>query len=355
MNSSTLCTRCLRTFRHSVGTGSRANSYRSFSSAVQRYEQAADLPGQRATTGRPLKRTNATSSIPSRAAATATTHGITTKPEPSATEPITQSSSPYASSQNNVGDMPSAEEVSQMQKQIQRGMQPDSIVTRLAKGLRKTAKSTTDTYVIYGETERIFKVCAKQADYTIPEDQRTSILTGKGPPKAADGADLGQPVGPSWWYDTLGLEPTFATWSQVTYLHMYIITLRFRDLETPAASRDYQRYLNEHFSHAAEDKMVLLHNMSARSIRNKYLKDLFLQWRGCLTAYDEGLVKGDAVLAGAIWRNVFRGDENVDWEKVAQVVSFLRNATRTFGNQDLYDIVHQADGPKGLWAQTHAS
>lgn len=240
-----------------------------------------------------------------------------------------------------------------MQKQIRMGMQPDSIVTRLAKGLRKTAKSTTDTYIIYGQTERIFKVCAKQADYTIPEDQRTSILTGKGPPKSADGADMGQAVAPSWWYDTLGLEPTFATWSQVTFLHMYIITLRFRDLETAAASRDYQRYLNEHFSHAAEDKMVLLHNMSARSIRNKYLKDLFLQWRGCLTAYDEGLIKGDAVLASAIWRNVFRGDENVDWEKVAQVVSFLRTATQTFGNQDLYEIVHNSDGPKGLWAQTH--
>ncbi|KEF63376.1 uncharacterized protein A1O9_01353 [Exophiala aquamarina CBS 119918] len=241
-----------------------------------------------------------------------------------------------------------------MQKQIKLGLRSDTLTTRLAKGLRKSAKSTTESYIVYGETEAIFKACASQADYTIPEDQRMSILTGKGPPKTADGADLGHAIAKSWWYDTIGLEPTFASWSQVTYLHMYIITLRLRNLETADACRNYQRYLTEHFSHAAEDKMVLLHNMSARSIRNKYLKDLFLQWRGIITAYDEGIIKGDAVLGGAIWRNLFRGDENVDWEKVAQVVAFLRRAVQTFGNQPIHNIVMNSEGPKGLWAQTHS-
>lgn len=35
------------------------------------------------------------------------------------------------------------------------------------------------------------------------------------------------------------------------------------------------------------------------------MKDMLEQYRGSVAAYDEGLVSGDAVLAAAIWRNVF--------------------------------------------------
>lgn len=74
--------------------------------------------------------------------------------------------------------------------------------------------------------------------------------------------------------------------------------------------------------------MTINHNMHARGTRNKYLKDLFIQWRGLLAAYDEGVVKGDAVLASAIWRNVFKADENVDARGVAAIVSYMRRALR---------------------------
>lgn len=74
--------------------------------------------------------------------------------------------------------------------------------------------------------------------------------------------------------------------------------------------------------------MTLFHKISSRAIRNRYLKDLYNQWRGVQGAYDEGIVKGDAVLATAIWRNVFKGDENVDWRNVAIVTSFARRALK---------------------------
>lgn len=74
--------------------------------------------------------------------------------------------------------------------------------------------------------------------------------------------------------------------------------------------------------------MTLFHKITSRGIRNRYLKDLYNQWRGVQGAYDEGLVKGDAVLATAIWRNVFKGDENVDWRNVALVTSFVRRALK---------------------------
>lgn len=201
----------------------------------------------------------------------------------------------------------------------------------LASRLRRTATKTTDPYLAYGVSQSLFRTCGLQANYTIPESQRQGILTGQGPPKTTSGEDLGMPESDSWWFQELGLQPTFSTWSQVTYLHMYMLVVRLRALEHRDSLAKYQHYLLDHFSHAAEERMILLHGMSARGIRNRYLKDLFLQWRGLLTAYDEGLVKGDAVLAGAVWRNLWKGSEEVDWEKVAVVVGFVRRAVGLLG------------------------
>ena len=95
----------------------------------------------------------------------------------------------------------------------------------------------------------------------------------------------------------------------------------------PAEHAQYwHQNLLDHFFYAAEDRMAALHGIEARSVRNKYLKDLFVQWRGVLAAYDEGLIKGDAVMAAAVWRNVFGGREDVDAVHVAQVVSWMKRS-----------------------------
>ena len=74
--------------------------------------------------------------------------------------------------------------------------------------------------------------------------------------------------------------------------------------------------------------MTTLHNVHAQMIRTRYLKDLFGQWRGLLAGYDEGLVKGDAVLAAAVWRNVFKGNPEVDLRKLAAVVAYVRSGLK---------------------------
>jgi cytochrome b pre-mRNA-processing protein 3 len=106
-------------------------------------------------------------------------------------------------------------------------------------------------------------------------------------------------------------------------LHMYMLTVRFRNFPHDQSSIWHQHLL-DHFFYDAENRMIVHHNMHARGTRNKYLKDLFVQFRGLLAAYDEGLVKGDPVLASAVWRNVFKGNENVDIEKLAAIVSYMR-------------------------------
>jgi cytochrome b pre-mRNA-processing protein 3 len=211
---------------------------------------------------------------------------------------------------------------------------------KAAAALNKVAGRATETYTAYGATELLYKECALQADYSIPQAGKNDqeML------KTEAGEDLG--VGEGWWLTgifmgkqmdltantdaaiELGLQPTFSTWSQVTMLHMYLIAARFRCFPTSSQTQTWQQHLLDHFFYDAENRMMVNHNMHARGTRNKYLKDLFIQWRGLLAAYDEGVYKGDAVLAAAIWRNVFKASEDVDIKGLAQIVSYMRRALK---------------------------
>ncbi|KAL9130481.1 MAG: hypothetical protein Q9217_001353 [Psora testacea] len=207
----------------------------------------------------------------------------------------------------------------------------------IAQELRKRASATTETYIAYGACENLVKECARQAAYKIPQAQNKNVDI----PKTKDGEDLG--VGEGWWYDRtwfspkvmrlttwtdhcnlgLGLPPTYNTWAQVTFLHMYLLTCRLR-MFPRAYAPTWHQHLLDHFFYLAEDRMTTQHGMVAGSVRSKYLKDLFVQWRGLMAGYDEGLLKGDAVLATAVWRNIFKADVDVDFRGVGQVVSYMR-------------------------------
>ncbi|KAG8531521.1 uncharacterized protein KY384_003150 [Bacidia gigantensis] len=206
-----------------------------------------------------------------------------------------------------------------------------SPVRTIAKEFRKRASATTETYIAYAACEKLVTECARQANYVMPQAEQKNIDI----PKTKEGEDLGK--GDGWWYESvlcdprflsntdilaaLELPPTFNTWAQVTFLHMYMLTCRFRMF--PYASTWHQHLL-DHFFFMAEDRMTKQHGIVAGSARSKYLKDLFVQWRGLTAGYDEGLVKGDAVLATAVWRNIFKADDNVDFRGIGQIVSYVR-------------------------------
>ncbi|KAI4158701.1 MAG: hypothetical protein LQ342_007222 [Letrouitia transgressa] len=203
---------------------------------------------------------------------------------------------------------------------------------KLAQEFRKLAPNFTETYVAYDATASLIKECARQADYTIPERMEKDVEI----PRTANDEDLG--VGTGWWYDTLGLVPTFNNWAQVTFLHMYILFVRFRCFPAPHP-HTWHQHLLDHFSFSAEERMVLLHNIQARSSRNKYIRDLFERWRGVIIGYDEGLAKGDAVLAAAVWRNVFQAREDVDWRGVGEIVSYMRGVLKGLEGMSDQEIV----------------
>ena len=187
----------------------------------------------------------------------------------------------------------------------------------------KALRGTTEPYMTYGHTEDLFRTCEKQCSYTMPARLATPP---QDPPRSADGEDLG--AGEGWWFEPkaqggLGLDVTFHSWAQVMFLHVYALTVRLRAFP-PQHVRLWHQNLVDHLFYAAENRMVMWHAMSARSLRNNYLKDLWQQWRGLTFSYDEGLIRGDAVLAAAVWRNLFKGKEGVDVGEIALVTAYLR-------------------------------
>jgi cytochrome b pre-mRNA-processing protein 3 len=112
---------------------------------------------------------------------------------------------------------------------------------------------------------------------------------------------------------------------------MYMLQVRFRMFPTTHAPVWVQHLTNQAF-YAAEDRLVIWHKFNANTLRQKYLKDMFAQWRGVLLSYDEGLVKGDAMLAAAIWRNLMGSREDADFEKLAQIVGYMRRELKRLDN-----------------------
>ncbi|KAK4222201.1 CBP3-like protein [Podospora fimiseda] len=178
-------------------------------------------------------------------------------------------------------------------------------------------------YFIYTATERLYKQCAAQADYDISKDARKK----KELKETEEGEEIGVFKIKNPWHDEFGLLPTFSTWAHVTMLHMYLLVVRLRNTEKIHQAA-WQEQLVNHFFYQAEAKMEITHNLSSRVIRQTYLKDLFVQWRGLIMSCDEGLIKGDAVLASAVWRNLFKANEDVDLRSLAAVVSWMRSGIK---------------------------
>ena len=183
----------------------------------------------------------------------------------------------------------------------------------------------TETYVAYGACETLVNECARLADYSVPQAQEKDGVV----PKTSQGEDVG--IGTGWWYEAPGLamQPTFSSWTHVTMLHMWLLTVRLRAFPKDHAPAWHQHLIN-HFFFRAEERMAQLHQITSNGARQRYLKDLFVQWRGITAAYDEGMVRGDAVLAAAVWRNLCKADARADLRRLAEVVSYMRSVLRQF-------------------------
>jgi cytochrome b pre-mRNA-processing protein 3 len=130
----------------------------------------------------------------------------------------------------------------------------------------------------------------------------------------------------------LELPKTFNTWATVCFLHMWILKVRIRQLPKQM-SLHWSELLTNHFFWEAERTMDFVHKLSATQ-RRKDLEAYTQIWRGTIVAYDEGLVKGDAVLATAIWRQLFNAHADADPVKIALVTAYVRRELARIGRLD---------------------
>ena len=122
-------------------------------------------------------------------------------------------------------------------------------------------------------------------------------------------------------------------------LRMYLLVARARCL-APEAYQAWYRQLLDHFFFDCERLMDKNHDLSSKTVRQRFLKDLFVQWRGIVAAYDEGLARGDAVLASAVWRNLYKARGEVDFRRVAGVVSYIRGTLWELERKPNGDLVN---------------
>ncbi|KJR88747.1 uncharacterized protein SPSK_07716 [Sporothrix schenckii 1099-18] len=218
-----------------------------------------------------------------------------------------------------------------------------SIAGRLGDMARSAISRTAEPYGAFGVTRAIYQKCTRPAAYDISEETRRNDQV----PTTEDGEELG--VGGGVWHDEFNLLPSFSTWSQVTMLHMYLVITRLRCFDKEAHQL-WQSMLSDHFFQEAEDKMDRLHHITSRGLRQRHLQDLFMAWRGVIVAYDEGVVRGDAVLAAAVWRNLFKAHPDVDLRHLAAVVAWMRRSLAQLDRmQDEGLILHAGAGIFG-WA-----
>ncbi|THG95270.1 hypothetical protein EW026_g6350 [Hermanssonia centrifuga] len=148
----------------------------------------------------------------------------------------------------------------------------------------------------------------------------------------------------AFWRDRCHLPPTFQSWFTVTNLHVWLLTVRLRALPEPQGQY-YLQALIDHFFLDVEDRVRAVLQPATRQKRHlpppvashtpdptselptvqfytvsnagkepkgnaperlvtRQMKIFKEQWAGLGMAMDLGLVKGDAEMAGAVWRNL---------------------------------------------------
>jgi len=121
----------------------------------------------------------------------------------------------------------------------------------------------------------------------------------------------------------LGLQPSFATWFQVTALHVYMLHTRLRCYPS-RTTRIYQQMLTDAFFEDIEMRIYYEYNIKSQRFIQKQMREFYENFRGLTIAYDEGITKNDAVLAAAFWRNLYQSSPtSVDFEKLAKIVNYF--------------------------------
>ena len=107
-------------------------------------------------------------------------------------------------------------------------------------------------------------------------------------------------------YKSLGLKYNFNTWFASTVLHIWMINCRLRaeGQEGKEVTQGINKFITvlEIFDHIWTDVEIKLFEHGIKTKYKRIFQDLLESYYGQILAYDEGLAKGDSILASALWR-----------------------------------------------------
>lgn len=126
-----------------------------------------------------------------------------------------------------------------------------------------------------------------------------------------------------FYYEAMDLPKSYNQFVQVTFLHAWMLFVRMRSLRRKVCKEYQQQLINGIFNDIDDYMRTKLHFKSDRAV-NSYKKEFDSQLRGSIFAYDEALVEGDTVMAGALWRNVFQAKEDVSLQQLEQLTHYVR-------------------------------
>ncbi|OSD02203.1 hypothetical protein PYCCODRAFT_1445165 [Trametes coccinea BRFM310] len=175
----------------------------------------------------------------------------------------------------------------------------------------------------------------------------------------------------AFWKQECHLPPTFQSWFTVTNLHVWLLTVRLRALPPPQGQHFVQALI-DHFFLDVEDRVravlqpvgdkslapsqnlapytrrtdfYAIANSKSRSspprgrapesLVTRQMKIFKEQWAGMGMSFDLGLVRSDAELAAAVWRNLLgaRGARGIAYAADDPSRPYFRRTVNLFGSQ----------------------
>ncbi|KAI9218038.1 ubiquinol-cytochrome C chaperone-domain-containing protein [Blastocladiella britannica] len=147
-----------------------------------------------------------------------------------------------------------------------------------------------------------------------------------------------------WLVRDVGLPDTFQTWFAITQVHVWMAMVRLR-AEGPEGKEAIQGMVS-HLFRDMEDRLWAM-GIRKNAIVDRSLKEFLSIFYGGVMSYDEALTHSDALLASALWRNLFQADPST-LEAAATFVKVVR--------EELHHLETSVQGEavlKGQWAFLH--
>lgn len=133
----------------------------------------------------------------------------------------------------------------------------------------------------------------------------------------------------------LGLPATFASWFNVSLIHVWMLLVRTRTIDNEPLRKAVSQRIIDNFFLDIERGVIVTAQVTNPIIVGKTNKMLLKTYYGSLAALDEAFLKGDAQLADALYRNLYAFDtEKCSAQKLERVVLYMRRQLFKFDNFD---------------------